>query len=131
MCKVTNSERPVHAAARVANDDNADNFSGDGDAQTRDILSGWFHPTAVDALAQWCAEHAAELTEEVAPISHQELRMCDNVQTIETEFLSEFCSEARLHFWRPQVQLQSVDHHRQQQQMRAIGLRRRRLRVRE
>jgi hypothetical protein len=31
----------------------------------------------VDAVTLWCADHAAELQEQdVAPISHHELRMC-------------------------------------------------------
>jgi hypothetical protein len=56
----------------------ADGVSGDrSDAShAPDLLHGWFHPAAVDAVTAWCAINAAELLQQdVLPITHQELRL--------------------------------------------------------
>jgi hypothetical protein len=45
-------------------------------ADASDLLNGWFHPSAVDAVTSWCCTHVEELKEiGVPPISKQELRL--------------------------------------------------------
>lgn len=78
LCKAAHTAHPPAANAARA-------------AAAPEALDGWFHPAAVDAVARWCADHAAELQEQdVAPISHHELRMCPPPFAFTTNFLSAF-----------------------------------------
>jgi hypothetical protein len=58
MCKSSSYSSPADAAAGA------------------DVLSRWFHPEAVGAIAGWSSANAAQLLEQdVPPISEQELRL--------------------------------------------------------
>ena len=65
MCKISSpAAAAAHAHAHAA-------------AAQAHVLDGWFHPSAVDDIAQWSAANASQLLQQdVTPISQQELRLC-------------------------------------------------------
>jgi hypothetical protein len=79
MCKAASAAHPAAFAGEGGN-------ANAHDTDACDVLCGWFQPAAVDALRCWCSHHAAELPDDVPPVSHQEIRMCGQLKTV-------FCSD--------------------------------------